>query len=190
MKCFLCCRHGDGKRSCAMIWSGVRRIAPEMPPRENPRAPRRRAGRPAMAPALDRYDIAILRELQRDARLSNAELASRIGCRPHPPGGVRWLEEQGFITGYRAEIDRRDRPGRAAFVRIDADRNTAEATPARGGDPPPARGDLLPLHLSGTGTFELQGWSPPTRRLLALRARRADGLPNVKDVHTSFRSAR
>ena len=36
--------------------------------------------------ALDRYDIAILRELQQDARLSNAELASRFrSCSIAPP---------------------------------------------------------------------------------------------------------
>ena len=57
---------------------------------------------------LDRYDIAILRALQQDARLSNAELASRIGLSAAPTWRrLRWLEEQGFITGYRAEIDRR-----------------------------------------------------------------------------------
>ena len=33
---------------------------------------------------LDRYDIAILRELQVDARLSNTELASRIGISAAP----------------------------------------------------------------------------------------------------------
>ena len=49
---------------------------------------------------LDRYDIAILRELQRDARLSNTELANRIGISAAPTWRrVRWLEEQGYITG-------------------------------------------------------------------------------------------
>ena len=51
---------------------------------------------------LDRYHIAILGELQRDARLSNAELAARIGLSTAPTWRrVRWLEEQGYITGYR-----------------------------------------------------------------------------------------
>src|SRR5512133_3629882 len=77
--------------------------------------------------ALDRYDIAILRELQADARLSNAELAARIGISAAPTWRrVKWLEEQGFITGYRAELDRRKLGlGVLAFVRLDADRNTA-----------------------------------------------------------------
>src|SRR5690349_3653699 len=80
--------------------------------------------------ALDRYDIAILAELQRDARLSNVELAARIGISAAPTWRrVKWLEEQGYITGYRAELDRRKLGlGVLAFVRLDADRNTADAT--------------------------------------------------------------
>src|SRR6185295_20378805 len=79
---------------------------------------------------LDRYDIAILRELQRDARLSNTELAARIGISAAPTWRrVKALEEQGYITGYRAEIDRRKIGlGVLAFVRIDAERNTAAST--------------------------------------------------------------
>ena len=73
-------------------------------------------------PALDRYDVAILDELQRDARLSNAELATRIGLSAAPTWRrVKWLEAQGYITGYRAEIDRRRIGlGVLAFVRVDA----------------------------------------------------------------------
>ena len=33
---------------------------------------------------LDRYDLSILAELQRDARISNQELAERIGLSPSP----------------------------------------------------------------------------------------------------------
>jgi len=62
-------------------------------------------------PLLDRHDIAILSELQREARLSNAELASRIGLSAAPTWRrVKWLEQQRYITGYRAELDRRRVP--------------------------------------------------------------------------------
>ena len=72
-----------------------------------PGAPAPEAAEPHGAD-LDRYDIAILHELQRDARLSNTELASRIGISAAPTWRrVKWLEEQGYIRGYRAEIDRR-----------------------------------------------------------------------------------
>src|SRR3954447_24836291 len=81
-------------------------------------------------PTLDRYDIAILRELQRDARLSNTELASRIGLSAAPTWRrVKWLEEQRYIVDYRAELDRRKIGlGVLAFVRVDAERNNAAAT--------------------------------------------------------------
>ena len=79
---------------------------------------------------LDRFDLAILNELQNDGRLSNAELASRVGLSAAPCWRrVKALEESGFITGYRAEINRQKIGlGVLAFVRLDAERNTADAT--------------------------------------------------------------
>ncbi len=60
-----------------------------------------------MNPRLDQFDLAILRELQADGRLSNAELAARVGlCAAPCWRRVRALEEAGFITGYRAILDR------------------------------------------------------------------------------------
>ncbi|MFZ2853081.1 MAG: Lrp/AsnC family transcriptional regulator [Rhodocyclaceae bacterium] len=55
---------------------------------------------------LDRYDRAILAELQADGRISNQDLADRIGLSPSPClRRVRTLEESGFIAGYRALLD-------------------------------------------------------------------------------------
>jgi Lrp/AsnC family leucine-responsive transcriptional regulator len=55
---------------------------------------------------LDRYDRHILEVLQSDGRLSNQELADRIGLSPSPClRRVRALEEAGLITGYRALVD-------------------------------------------------------------------------------------
>ncbi len=55
---------------------------------------------------LDRYDRHILEVLQADGRLSNQELADRIGLSPSPClRRVRALEEGGLITGYRALVD-------------------------------------------------------------------------------------
>ena len=55
---------------------------------------------------LDRYDRHILVVLQADGRLSNQELADRIGLSPSPClRRVRALEEGGLITGYRALVD-------------------------------------------------------------------------------------
>jgi Lrp/AsnC family leucine-responsive transcriptional regulator len=56
--------------------------------------------------AIDALDRAILKHLQAEGRLSNIELADRIGLSPSPClRRVRRLEESGVIAGYRAIID-------------------------------------------------------------------------------------
>ena len=58
------------------------------------------------AATLDLTDLKILRELQHNGRLSNVELASRIGLSPPPTlRRVQVLEEKGYIAGYRALLD-------------------------------------------------------------------------------------
>ncbi len=55
---------------------------------------------------LDRHDRQILRLLQENSRLTNQELADRIGLSPSPClRRVRALEEAGVITAYRALVD-------------------------------------------------------------------------------------
>ncbi|MER6958061.1 MULTISPECIES: Lrp/AsnC family transcriptional regulator [unclassified Streptomyces] len=55
---------------------------------------------------LDATDRAILLHLSKDGRLSNVELAARVGLTPAPClRRVKRLEEEGVITGYRARID-------------------------------------------------------------------------------------
>jgi Lrp/AsnC family transcriptional regulator, leucine-responsive regulatory protein len=138
--------------------------------------------------ALDRYDLAILRELQLEARLSNAELASRIGLSAAPTWRrLRWLEEQGYITGYRAEIDRRKIGlGVLAFVRIDADRNTAAATRELE-DRIRRIPEVIAAHyISGSGTFELQVVATDLDAFSRFALDVLLNLPHVKDLHTSF----
>lgn len=58
---------------------------------------------------LDPIDRHILAELQADGRMTNVELAKRVGISAPPClRRVRTLEEEGFITGYHAEIDARE----------------------------------------------------------------------------------
>ncbi|MDM4768079.1 Lrp/AsnC family transcriptional regulator [Pelomonas sp. SE-A7] len=137
---------------------------------------------------LDRYHIAILGELQRDARLSNAELAARIGLSAAPTWRrVRWLEEQGYITGYRAEIDRRKVGlGVLAFVKLDADRNNAAATKVLE-EAIRRLPEVIACHyISGAGTFELQVLATDLDAFSRFTIDTLLNLPNVKDVHTSF----
>ncbi len=55
---------------------------------------------------LDNIDRRILRELQRDGRISNQTLSERVNLSPTPClARVRRLERDGFITGYAAFVD-------------------------------------------------------------------------------------
>jgi DNA-binding Lrp family transcriptional regulator len=54
-----------------------------------------------MSRSLDRVDRRILDTLQADARISNQELAKKVGLSPAPCWRrLRRLEEEGFISGY------------------------------------------------------------------------------------------
>ena len=137
---------------------------------------------------LDKFDLAILKELQSDARLTNAELAQRVGLSAAPCWRrVRALEESGFIKGYRAEIDRhRIGLGVLAFVRLDADRNTGERTKEME-DAIRKIPEIISCHyISGAGTFELQVVARDLDAFALFARKVLINLPNVKDIHTSF----
>ncbi len=77
---------------------------------------------------IDRYDRQILQVLQDDGRISNQDLADRIGLSPSPClRRVRALEEAGIIAGYRALLDAR-KLGLTlmALIHISMDRHTPE----------------------------------------------------------------
>jgi DNA-binding Lrp family transcriptional regulator len=137
---------------------------------------------------LDRYDIQILTELQADARLTNTELAQRVGLSAAPCWRrVRALEEAGYIKGYHAEIDRHKIGlGVLAFVRLDADRNTGERTREME-DAIRQIPEIVSCHyISGAGTFELQVVSRDLDTFSQFARKVLINLPNVKDIHTSF----
>ncbi len=69
---------------------------------------------------LDNIDRRILRELQRDGRISFVNLADKVGLSTSPClERVRRLERDGFITGYHARLDpARVDAGLLVFVEI------------------------------------------------------------------------
>ncbi|GHC77836.1 transcriptional regulator [Pseudorhodoferax aquiterrae] len=137
---------------------------------------------------LDKFDRAILQELQADGRLSNAELAQRVGLSAAPCWRrVKALEDAGFIKGYHAEIDRRRIGlGVLAFVRLDADRNNGNVTRELE-DAIRKLPEVVSCHyISGAGTFELQVVSRDLDSFAQFAREVLINLPNVKDLHTSF----
>jgi Lrp/AsnC family transcriptional regulator, leucine-responsive regulatory protein len=81
---------------------------------------------------MDAIDRHILRELQADGRLTNQELADRVGLSPSPClRRVRRLERDGVIAGYRAIVA----PalvglGQVVFASVRLERETTETIEA------------------------------------------------------------
>jgi Lrp/AsnC family leucine-responsive transcriptional regulator len=138
--------------------------------------------------SIDKFDLAILKELQADGRLTNAELAQRVGLSAAPCWRrVRALEESGFIKGYHAEIDRRKIGlGVLAFVRLDTDRATGDVTRVLE-ESIRKMPEVVSCHyISGTGMFELQVVAEDLDGFSRFALNSLMHLPNVKDLHTSF----
>lgn len=71
---------------------------------------------------LDEIGVRLLDALQRDARLSFADLGRQVGLSPPAVAErIRRLEEFGVITGYRAQVNRSKLGyGLTAFIRLRA----------------------------------------------------------------------
>lgn len=77
---------------------------------------------------MDRYDLRILEQLQQDGRISNQDLADRIGLSPSPClRRVRQLEEDGIIDRYVALL-KPEKLGLklTALIQISMDKHTPE----------------------------------------------------------------
>ncbi len=77
---------------------------------------------------LTKMDIRILDELQNNGRISNLELADKIGLSPSPClRRVRQLEEAGFINQYVARLNEKKLDLKlVALIQISMDRHTPE----------------------------------------------------------------
>src|SRR5258706_4056739 len=107
---------------------------------------------------LDAIARRILTELQADARLTNVELADRIGLSPSPCiRRLKRLERDGVIEGYRATLDRAKLGlGLTLYVGIKVERHQ-DADAAAFEDAVRALPEVISCHLvSGEVDFLLQ----------------------------------
>ncbi|MFN3970929.1 MAG: Lrp/AsnC family transcriptional regulator [Gemmobacter sp.] len=83
-------------------------------------------------PKLDDMNRRILRELARDGRIANLDLAARVGLSPSAClRRVQELERSGVIKGYRAVLDpARLGVGFTAYVAVGLNRHTKDAQEA------------------------------------------------------------
>lgn len=140
-----------------------------------------------MPARLDDTDRMILQILQADGRITNVELAGRLGMSPPPClRRVRALEEAGYITGYRALIDERRLGFEVAFFAF-------VHLASQAGPDLKAFGDhvrAMPMvreswTLSGDMDFILKCVAPDMKAFQAFVAEMT-ALPNVRNVRTAL----
>ena len=138
---------------------------------------------------IDRYDRRILEVLQAEGRISNQDLAQRIGLSPSPClRRVRALEETGLIAGYRAILDQA-RLGLSllALIHISMDRHTPERFAnfeQKIADLPEVLECLL---ITGQeADYQLKVVVPDMEAYQALLLNRITRIEGVSGVHSSF----
>lgn len=138
---------------------------------------------------LDRYDRQILTLLQEDGRISNQDLADRIGLSPSPClRRVRALEEAGIITGYRALLDAKALGlSLMALIHVSMDQHTPErfeGLEAAIRDIPEVMECLL---ITGqSADYQLKVVVKDMDAYQELLLNRITRIPGVTGVHSSF----
>jgi Lrp/AsnC family leucine-responsive transcriptional regulator len=137
---------------------------------------------------LDAIDRRILSALQRDARLTNVQLADEVGLSPSPClRRVRMLEEAGVITGYHADLSRAGIGlGLTVFVGIKVERHRDEAAGAFR-EAVRQLPEVVSCHLvSGDADFLLQVVVPDLAGYERLLLDTLLKLPGVSDIRSNF----
>ena len=141
-----------------------------------------------MEDGLDATDRRILGVLQKEGRITNAELSERVNLSPSAcHRRVQRLEEDGFIAGYVALLDTR-RMGRptTVFVEITLEGQAEELLDAF--EREVARvPDLLECHLTaGTADYLLKIMARDTEDFARIHRRFLSRLPGVAKMQSSF----
>jgi Lrp/AsnC family leucine-responsive transcriptional regulator len=137
---------------------------------------------------LDTIDRHILSALQRDARLTNVQLADEVGLSPSPClRRVRLLEEAGVIGGYHTTLDREKIGlGLTVFVGVRVERHRDD-TAAHFRDAVIALPELISCHLvSGEADFLLQVVVPDLAAYERFLLGTLLKLPGVADIRSNF----
>ena len=142
-----------------------------------------------MTLSLDRYDGHILQILQEDGRISNQDLAERIGLSASPClRRVKALEDTGVITGYRALVDAK-KLGLTlmALIHIAMDQHTPERFAAFEAQVQTMPNVLECLLITGQkADYQLKVIVKDLDAYQDLLLNRITRIPGVSGVHTSF----
>ncbi|MBV7257060.1 Lrp/AsnC family transcriptional regulator [Pacificimonas sp. WHA3] len=137
---------------------------------------------------MDRLDLAIIRELQRDGRLTNQALAERVGLSPSPClRRLRALEKSGTIRGYTALVDPRA-VGLTitVFIRITLDRHSSD-TVTRFEQAIARLDEVLECHLmTGSSDYLLRVLVKDLPDYERFMRQSVHAIPGIASVDTSF----
>ena len=139
-------------------------------------------------PNLDVLDLKILKTLQVESRLSNVELADRVGLSPSPClRRVKRLEAEGVIEGYAARINRaKVGIGVTVFVAVGLDRHREEEA-ERFRKVVLRLQQVISCHaISGESDFLLEIVVADLNEYSEFVLKRLRKIPGVKDLHSSF----
>ncbi|MFC6632015.1 Lrp/AsnC family transcriptional regulator [Microbulbifer taiwanensis] len=138
--------------------------------------------------SLDRTDIAILRVLQAEGRISNVELSDRVHLSPPATlARVRRLEEEGYISGYAAMLNR-EKLGHdnLALIEIALELHQHERI-AEVLDRLVAMPEVLECyHVTGEYDYMIKVSTVNNRALDHFIATRLIPLPGIARIHTSI----
>lgn len=137
---------------------------------------------------LDTIDLRILDAVQEDGRLSNAELASRVGLSPSPCWRrLKRLEAEGYIRGYHAALDRRRLGfGVSVFVSVVVERHSTEEGNAFE-EAVKRLPQVVACHsVSGQVDFILQVVAEDLDAYADFALNTLRSLPGIKEMHSSF----
>lgn len=134
------------------------------------------------------FDLKIIEALQAEGRLSNVELADRIGLSPSPClRRVKRLESEGIIEGYTARINREKiGMGVTVFVSVGLDRHREEEA-ERFRKAVVRLPQVVSCHaISGESDFLLEIVVADLNQYSEFVLKRLRRIPGVKDLHSSF----
>jgi Lrp/AsnC family transcriptional regulator, leucine-responsive regulatory protein len=139
-------------------------------------------------PTLDAIDTRIIAALQADGRLSNHQLAERIGLSPSPClRRVKRLEREGYIESYRAVLQR-DRVGLGftAFVTVKIEGHADLAADTLQ-DAMIAMPEVVACHMvSGDSDYLLEVVVPDRESYQAFLVEKLLDLPIIKEVRSNI----
>ncbi len=138
--------------------------------------------------ALDKREKDILRILQRNGRISNADLAQQVGLSDSPCfRRVKHLESSGLITGYAATVDQRKLGLEVtAFVQVTMEKQS-EADTEKFIDCVAAEEHIVECFAtSGTHDYLMKVVARNIDHFSELTMRRILKYPGVKNVESSF----